>query len=47
MNRKALEMLAGGRYLEEEKVSDLGERDLAMEAQVRKMLQLIGENPGA
>lgn len=46
MNRKALEMLAGGRYLEEEKVSDLGERDLAMEAQVRKMLQLIGEDPG-
>jgi len=46
MNRKALEMLAGGRYLEEEKVSDLGERDLAMEAQVRKVLQLIGEDPG-
>jgi len=46
MNRKALEMLAGGRYLEERTASQRGERDLELEVQVRKMLQLIGENPG-
>lgn len=46
MNRKAFEMLAGGRYLEEDQASDAGDRDLKLEAQVRKMLQLIGENPG-
>ncbi|MCY4642786.1 MAG: GTP cyclohydrolase I FolE [Gammaproteobacteria bacterium] len=45
MNRKALEMLAGGRYLEERSASQRGERDLELEVQVRKMLQLIGENP--
>ncbi len=45
MNRKALEMLAGGRYLEERTASQRGERDLELEVQVRKMLQLIGENP--
>lgn len=46
MNRKALEMLAGGRYLEERTASEGGERDPELEVQVRKMLQLIGENPG-
>ena len=46
MNRKALEILAGGRYLQEDAVSDSSERDPELEAGVRKMLQLLGENPG-
>lgn len=46
MNRKAFEILAGGRYLEENRTVDADARDLKLEAQVRKMLQLIGENPG-
>ncbi len=46
MNRKALEILAGGRYLQEDTVQDGSERDPELEAGVRKMLQLLGENPG-
>ncbi len=45
MNRKALEMLAGGRYLEEDRPMDKGQRDIELEALVRKMLRLIGESP--
>ena len=46
MNRKALEILAGGRYLQEDVAQDISERDPELEAGVRKMLQLLGENPG-
>ena len=46
MNRKALEILAGGRYLQEDAVTDGSERDPELEAGVRKVLQLLGENPG-
>lgn len=46
MNRKALEILAGGRYLQEDVVADGDERDPELEAGVRKVLQLLGENPG-
>ncbi|MCY3804171.1 MAG: GTP cyclohydrolase I FolE [Gammaproteobacteria bacterium] len=46
MNRKALEILAGGRYLQEDVVADGEERDPELEAGVRKVLQLLGENPG-
>ena len=45
MNRKALEMLAGGRYLEEDRPMGKGQRDIEFEALVRKMLRLIGESP--
>ncbi len=45
MNRKALEMLAGGRYLEEDRPMDKGQRDIELEALVRKMLRLVGESP--
>ncbi len=44
MNRKALEMLAGGRYLVDVTSSD-EDRDRELESYVRKMLQLVGENP--
>ena len=46
MNRKALEILAGGRYLQEDAVQDSSDRDPELEAGVRKVLQLLGENPG-
>lgn len=46
MNRKALEILAGGRYLQEDAVADGDDRDPELEAGVRKVLQLLGENPG-
>ena len=46
MNRTALEILAGGRYLQEDVVADGEERDPELEAGVRKVLQLLGENPG-
>lgn len=46
MNRKALEILAGGRYLQEDPAPDSSERDPELEAEVHKVLQLIGENPG-
>lgn len=45
MNRKALEVLAGGRYLEEDRPMDQGQRDIELEALVRKMLRLVGESP--
>ena len=45
MNRKALEMLAGGRYLEEDRPMDKGQRDIELEALARKMLRLVGESP--
>jgi len=44
MNKKALEMLAGGRYLVDVTSSD-EDRDRELESHVRKMLQLVGENP--
>lgn len=44
MNKKALEMLAGGRYLVDVTSSD-EDRDRELENHVRKMLQLVGENP--
>jgi len=43
MNKKALEMLAGGRYLVDVTSSD-EDRDRELESHVRKMLQLVGEN---
>ena len=46
MNRKALEILAGGRYLQDDAVADNSDRDPELEAGVRKVLQLLGENPG-
>ncbi len=45
MNRKALEVLAGGRYLEEDRPMGKGQRDIELEALVRKMLRLVGESP--
>lgn len=45
MNRKALEVLAGGRYLEEDRPMGQGQRDIELEALVRKMLRLVGESP--
>lgn len=44
MNKKALAMLAGGRYLVDVTSSD-EDRDRELESHVRKMLQLVGENP--
>jgi len=44
MNKKALEMLAGGRYLVDV-TSSAEDRDLELESHVREMLQLVGENP--
>lgn len=45
MNKKALEILAGGRYLEDTATLDDRNRDVELEGHVRKMLQRIGENP--
>ena len=45
MNRKAFEVLAGGRYLEDTAISSDRDRDIELESHVRKMLQLVGENP--
>ena len=44
MNRKALEVLAGGRYLEDTVIHDK-DRDPELERHVHKMLELIGEDP--
>ena len=44
MDKKALAMLAGGRYLVDVTSSD-EDRDRELESHVRKMLQLVGENP--
>jgi len=41
-SKKTFEVLAGGRYLEDTSDAD---RDTELEAQVRNMLQLIGEDP--
>jgi GTP cyclohydrolase I len=45
MNKKAFEILAGGRYLEDTRFTSDDARDLEFESHVRKMLQLVGENP--
>lgn len=45
MNKKAFEVLAGGRYLEDTALSNDGNRDMELESQIRNMLKLIGENP--
>ncbi len=44
MNRKALEVLAGGRYLEDTVIHDK-DRDPEFERHIRKILELIGEDP--
>ncbi len=44
MDKKALEVLAGGRYLEDTVIHDK-DRDTELEGHVRSMLHLIGENP--
>ncbi len=45
MNKKAFEILAGGRYLEDTTLSSDGNRDMQLESHIRSMLELIGENP--
>ena len=45
MNKKAFEMLAGGRYFEDTVLPSGGDSDLELESHVRKMLELIGEDP--
>lgn len=44
MDKKALEVLAGGRYLEDTVIQDK-DRDTELEGHVRSMLHLIGEDP--
>ena len=44
MKKTALEVLAGGRYLEDTVIQDK-DRDIELESQIHKMLELIGENP--
>ena len=44
MDKKALEVLAGGRYLEDSVIQDK-DRDTELEGHVRSMLHLIGEDP--
>lgn len=44
-SKKTFEVLAGGRYLEDTMLSSDKNRDTELEAHVRKMLQLIGEDP--
>ncbi len=45
MNKKAFEILAGGRYLEDTTLVSEGSRDKTLETLVRDMLQQLGENP--
>jgi len=45
MNKKTLEVLAGGRYFEDTIVANDDNRDAELEGHVREMLQLIGEDP--
>ncbi len=45
MNKKALEILAGGRYLDDSATIDTRDRDVEFENHIRKILQCIGENP--
>ena len=45
MNKKAFEVLAGGRYLEDITFPSDRDRDIELEGQIRKMLQRVGENP--
>lgn len=45
MNKKALEILAGGRYLDDSVTIDTRDRDVEFENHIRKILQCIGENP--
>ena len=44
MKKTALEVLAGGRYLEDTVIQEK-DRDIELESQIHKMLELIGENP--
>lgn len=44
MKKTALEVLAGGRYLEDTVIHDK-DRDVELEGHIRKMLERIGENP--
>ena len=45
MSKKAFEVLAGGRYLEDITLSSDRDRDIELEGQIRRMLQRLGENP--
>ena len=45
MSRKAFEILAGGRYMEDTAISSDRDRDIELESHMRKILQLVGENP--
>ncbi len=45
MSKKAFEILAGGRYLEDTAISSDYDRDIELESHMRKILQLLGENP--
>ena len=45
MNKKAFEILAGGRYLEDTALRSDGDRDIELESQIHNMLKLVGENP--
>lgn len=45
MSRKAFEILAGGRYMEDTVISSDQDRDIELESHMRKILQLVGENP--
>ena len=45
MSKKAFEVRAGGRYLEDITLPRDRDRDIELEGQIRKMLQRVGENP--
>ena len=45
MNKKTIEVLAGGRYFEDTVIANDDNRDTELEGHVRKMLELIGEDP--
>lgn len=45
MSRKAFEILAGGRYMEDTAILSDQDRDIELESHMRKILQLVGENP--
>ena len=45
MSKKAFEVLAGGRYLEDTRLSSDENRDIELESQIRNMLLRLGENP--
>lgn len=45
MSRKAFEILAGGRYMEDTAILSDQDRDIELESHMRKILQLVGEDP--